>query len=153
MRSRKGARGFRRWSSGGDIVDPSDSSDRLGARIGPRLYLGLLGALSLVACFLPLADHLGYELSELVALAAGLFGGVPGIAAARMERDSSGRALSRALWFSLWALAIPVAVSLLNGVRRPACEPHSVYRLVLLTSHSIFYHEVMIESRVVSRLR
>src|SRR2546430_17708586 len=123
MRSRKGARGFRRWSSGGDIVDPSDSSDRLEARIGPRLSLALLAVLSLVACFLPLADHLGYELSELVALAAGLFGGVPGIAAARMERDSSARALSRALWFSLWALAIPVTLSLLNGVRRPACDP------------------------------
>ena len=54
----------------------------------------ILTVLSLVACFLPLADHLGYELSELVALAAGLFGGVPGIAAARMERDSSARALS-----------------------------------------------------------
>src|SRR5438552_17760801 len=131
MRSRKGARGFRRWSSGGDIVDPSDSSDRLGARIGPRLYLALLALLSLVACFLPLADHLGYELSELVALAAGLFGGVPGIAAARMERDSSARALSRALWFALWALAIPVTLSLLNGVRRPACDPLGGFALYL----------------------
>jgi len=131
MRSRKGARGFRRWSSGGDIVDPSDSSDRLGARIGPRLYLALLAVLSLVACFLPLADHLGYELSELVALAAGLFGGVPGIAAARMERDSSARALSRALWFALWALAIPVTLSLLNGVRRPACDPLGGFALYL----------------------
>src|SRR5213082_3321504 len=122
MRSLNGARGFRRWFSGGDIVDPSDSSDRLGARIGPRLYLALLAMLSLVACFLPLADHLGYELSELVALAAGLFGGIPGIAAARVERDSAARALSRALWFSLWALAIPVALILLNGLRRPVCD-------------------------------
>src|SRR2546430_13458745 len=121
MRSRKGARGFRRWSSGGDIVDPSDSSDRLGARIGPRLYLALLAVLSVVACFLPLADHLGYELSELVALAAGLFGGVPGVAAARLEQVSSTRALSRALWFSLSALAIPLAIILLNGLRRPVC--------------------------------
>src|SRR3989475_6142411 len=131
MRSRNGARGWRRRSSGGDIVDPSDSSDRLGARIGPRLYLALLAVLSLVACFLPLADHLGYELSELVALAAGLFGGVPGIAAARMERDSSARALSRALWFSLWALAIPVALILLNGVRRPTCDPVGGFALYL----------------------
>src|SRR5207253_491388 len=83
--------------SGGDIEDQSDSSDRVGARIGPRLYLALLATLSLAACFLPLADHLGYELSELMALAAGLFGGAPGIAAARMERDSSTRALSPAL--------------------------------------------------------
>src|SRR5438094_1672679 len=131
MRSRKGARGFRRWSSGGDIEDQSDSSDRVGARIGPRLYLALLATLSLAACFLPLADHLGYELSEMVALAAGLFGGAPGIAAARLERDSSTRALSRALWFSLWALAIPVTLSLLNGVRRPACDPLGGFALYL----------------------
>ena len=99
------------------------SSDRIGARLGPRLYVVLLGFLSLVACFLPLADHLGYELSELIAFAAGLFGAVPGIAAARLERESAGRALSRALWFSLQALAIPLAVILLNGLRRPVCDP------------------------------
>src|SRR5437762_8176521 len=131
MRSRRGARGWRRRSSGGGIVDQSDSSGRIGARTGPRLYLGLLSLLSLAACFLPLADHLGYELSELVALAAGLFGGIPGIAAARMERDSSTRALSRALWFSLWALAIPVALILLNGVRRPTCDPVGGFALYL----------------------
>src|SRR5689334_21579706 len=123
MRRRTGARGFMRTSSGGGIAEQSDSSGRIGARTGPRLYLALLLALSLVACFLPLADHLGYELSELVALAAGLFGGIPGIAAARMERESSTRALARGLWFSLSALAIPVAVILLNGVRRPVCDP------------------------------
>src|SRR5882762_7873983 len=131
MRSRSGARGWRRRSSGGGIVDQSDSSGRIGARTGPRLYLALLCLLSLVACFLPLADHLGYELSELIALAAGLFGGVPGIAAARMERDSSTRALSRGLWFSLWALAIPVALILLNGVRRPTCDPVGGFALYL----------------------
>jgi len=87
--------------------------------------------LSLAACFLPLADHLGYELSELVALAAGLFGGAPGIAAARMERDSSTRALSRALWFSLWALAVPVAMILLNAIRRPACDPLGGFAMYL----------------------
>ncbi|HET7784655.1 MAG TPA: hypothetical protein VFL36_01670 [Myxococcales bacterium] len=59
----------------------------------------------------------------MVALAAGLFGGAPGIAAARTERESSTRALSRALWFSLWALAIPLCIILVNGLRRPACDP------------------------------
>src|SRR2546429_1319651 len=97
---------------GGAIATQSDRAGSIGARIGPRLYLALLAVLSLVACFLPLADHLGYELSELVALAAGLFCGVPGIAAARMERDSSARALSRALWVSLLALALPLTLSL-----------------------------------------
>ena len=79
--------------------------------------------LSLVACFLPLADHLGYELSELVAIAAGTLGAAPGIAAARTETESSTRALARAVWFSLWALALPLAIILLNAVRRPACDP------------------------------
>jgi len=99
--------------------------------LGPRLYLALLAVLSLAACFLPLLDHLGYELSELVALAAGLFGGIPGIAAARMERESSTRALSRALWFSLWALGIPLTLLLLNGLRRPACDPLGGFTLYL----------------------
>src|SRR5689334_18205093 len=89
---------------------------------GPRLYLALLGALGLVCCFLPLADHLGYESSELVALAAGAFGAAPGIAAARSEMDSSTRALGRALWFSVWALALPAGLLFLNGVHRPACD-------------------------------
>src|SRR2546430_3659755 len=131
MRSRRGARGWRRRSSGGGIVDQSDSSGRIGARTGPRLYLALLSLLSLAACFLPLADHLGYELSELVALTAGLFGGVPGVAAARMEHESSTRALSRALWFSLWALGIPVGIILLNGLRRPICDPLGGFALYL----------------------
>src|SRR3954462_2805168 len=131
MRSFKVARWLRRRSSGGDIAEHSDSSGRIGARLGPRLYLALLVALSLTACFLPLADHLGYELSELIALAAGLFGGAPGIAAARMERDASTRALARSLWFSLWALAIPVGVILLNGLRRPVCDPLGGFAMYL----------------------
>src|SRR2546427_2630856 len=131
MRSRTGARWLWRRSSGGDIEDQSDSSDRVGAGIGPRLYLALLATLSLAACFLPLADHLGYELSEMVALAAGLFGGAPGIAAARLERDPSTRALSRALWFSLWALTIPLAMILLNAIRRPACDPLGGFAMYL----------------------
>jgi tetratricopeptide (TPR) repeat protein len=130
MRRRTDALGLRR-SAGGGIDDQSDSSGRIGARTGPRLYLVVLGVLALAACFLPLADHLGYELSELVALAAGLFGGIPGIAAARMERDSAARALSRALWFGLWALGIPLALILLNGVHRPACEPLGGFALYL----------------------
>jgi hypothetical protein len=95
----------------------------LGARAGPRLYLAALAVLSIVACFLPLADHLGYESSELTALAAGLFGAAPGIAAARLEEGSAARALARALGFGLAALAIPIALLLLNGLRRPACDP------------------------------
>ncbi|TMA27820.1 MAG: hypothetical protein E6J78_09125 [Deltaproteobacteria bacterium] len=104
-----------------------EGASALWQRRGPRLYLFALFLLALVACFLPLADHLGYELSELVALAAGLFGAAPGVAAARMERElaapSPARAARRALCFGLCALAVPVLVILLNGLRRPACEP------------------------------
>jgi len=114
---------------GGGIADQSDRGGSISARTGPRLYLALLAALSIAACFLPLADHLGYELSQLVALAAGLFGGAPGIAAARTEEGSSGRALARASWFSLFALAIPLAVIGMNGLRRPACDPASGFIL------------------------
>lgn len=80
---------------------------------------GLL-LLSIAAAFLPLADHLGYESAELVALYAGLLGAVPGVAAARV---SPANALRRALPFALFALLVPVAVLLLNGLRRPVCDP------------------------------
>src|SRR4051812_46935656 len=110
---------------GGGIPDQSDSTASLWARPGPRAYLALLAVVSLVACFLPLADHLGYELSEMIALVAGIAGAAPGIAAARLETASSTRALARAVWFSVWGLAIPLAIILLNGVRRPACDPAS----------------------------
>src|SRR5205807_4862560 len=114
------------------VRQPPPAAASLWARRWPRIYLAGLAALALVACFLPLADHLGYELAELVALAAGALGAAPGIAAARLERDSSTRALSRALWFGLWALAIPLGIILLNGLRRPACDPFAALPLYLL---------------------
>jgi len=42
------------------------------------VYAAALVAVSLCAAFLPLADHLGYEFAELIALFAGLFGPRPG---------------------------------------------------------------------------
>ncbi len=98
---------------------------------GPRLYLLGLVALSITACFLPLADHVGYELAELVALYAGLFGAAPGVAAARAQRlrqregrsASGATALIDAQIFALASLLIPLVLILLNGVRRPACAP------------------------------
>ncbi len=108
--------------SGARLLGREGSGNRLLERRGPRAYLAGLALLSVAAAFLPLADHLGYEAAELVALYAGLFGAAPGIAAARLERAPS-RALARALPFALFALALPVAVLLLNGLRRPACDP------------------------------
>src|SRR5882672_10767653 len=104
-----GARALERRSSGrgrspgGGIPSQSDSTGLPGAREllqrrGPRVYLAGLALLSIAACFLPLADHLGYELSELVALYAGMFGAAVGVAAARVE-SSPPRAVLRAFWF------------------------------------------------------
>src|SRR5919202_2170509 len=94
---------------------------------GAWAYVALLTTLSLVAAFLPLTDHLGYELAELVALAAGLFGAAPGVAAARLERSSAdgdaARALLRGVSCAVLTLAVPVAIILLNGLRRPPCDP------------------------------
>src|SRR5947208_9894696 len=85
-----GSRGaLRRSASEGLIPSQDDSTPRESASVPGRraraVYAGALAAVSLCAAFLPLADHLGYELAELIALFAGLFGAVPGIAAARAE--------------------------------------------------------------------
>jgi hypothetical protein len=89
--------------------------------------VAILAAVSALCAFLPLADHLGYELAEAIALCAGLFGAAPGIAAARAERGrpdpDAARALAVGVLAALAALAVPVALILLNGLRRPACDP------------------------------
>jgi hypothetical protein len=106
---------------------PASGWRELCARRGTWAYVAALAAVSVVAAFLPLADHLGYELSEMVALCAGLLGAAPGIAAARTElsrgEGRATRALSRGAIVGVGALAIPVAVILLNALRRPACDP------------------------------
>src|SRR3954447_17456317 len=85
-----GSRGaLRRSASEGFIPSQNDSTAREAASVPGRraraVYAGALAAVSLCAAFLPLADHLGYEFAELVALFAGLFGAAPGIAAARAQ--------------------------------------------------------------------
>ena len=97
-------------------------------RLGARVYLAALVVVGAAACFAPLADHLGYELAELIALTAGALGAAPGVAAARRELDEgpdgrASRALGSALALAIAGLAIPVVLVLLNGLRRPACEP------------------------------
>jgi hypothetical protein len=92
-----------------------------------QVYLALLAAVTLCAAFLPLSDHLGYELAEVIALCAGLFGAAPGVAAARAElwrNDADAlHAFGVALGGACAALALPLAIILLNGLRRPACDP------------------------------
>jgi hypothetical protein len=81
----------------------------------------VLATAAVAACFLPLADHVGYELSEVVALLVGLFGGIPGISAARTSKPPL--ALQRAISFVLFSLLLPLGIILLNSLRRPACDP------------------------------
>ncbi|HEY2028589.1 MAG TPA: hypothetical protein VGH20_05215 [Myxococcales bacterium] len=100
-----------------------DDSVPLGGRMWPRLYLAGLTTLAVACCILPLADHLGYELSELVALYVGAFGGIAGVSAARTSKPAL--ALRRAVKFDLLSLLLPLAIILLNGLRRPACDPLS----------------------------
>ncbi len=88
-----GPRGAARRSEGEVISGQHDKTQSTAAsrwrelcrRGGMWAYVALLGAVSAVCAFLPLADHLGYELAEVVALCAGLFGAAPGVAAARAE--------------------------------------------------------------------
>src|SRR5207237_5872623 len=85
-----GPRGaLRRSALEGSIPSQDDSTPREAASVPGRraraVYAGILAAVSLCAAFLPLADHLGYEFAELIALFAGLFGAAPGIAASRIE--------------------------------------------------------------------
>ncbi len=75
-----------------------------------------------------LTDHLGYELAEAIALLAGSAGAALGIGAARRLREapsqaSPGRTLSAALLLSQLVLLLPIALALLDGVRRPICDP------------------------------
>jgi hypothetical protein len=95
---------------------------------GPLLYLATLAVLTLAGWAFPLTDHLGYELSESIALAAGLFGAAIGVSASRKARDAGGMAasarhLGAAIFLSQAWLLVPIALALLDGVRRPVCDP------------------------------
>src|SRR6266851_6136853 len=130
-----GPRGAARRSEGEVISGQHDKTPSMAAsrwrelwrRRGTWAYVALLAAVSAVCAFLPLADHLGYELAEVVALCAGLFGAAPGVAAARAEASrpdaDAARATATAVLLGLSALAVPVALILLNALRRPACDP------------------------------
>ena len=128
----------------------------LARRRGPRVHLALLGLGAALAAFAPLADHLGYELAEWLALLSGSAGLATGVAAARIaigtgsQTPASGSlalpgpapagappvapldALGAALLWNAAALLLPIGVILLNGLRRPVCDPLSGLLLVLL---------------------
>src|SRR5215470_3357346 len=147
-----GPRGVARRSEGVVIAGEHDKPPRaiasrwrvLWRRRGPWAYVALLLAVSAVCAFLPLLDHLGYELAEFVALCAGAFGAAPGVAAARAEIErneaDAARALGTAVLAGLAALAVPPALILLNGLRRPVCDPLAglVLYLALAVPSAVF---------------
>ncbi|MBS2023993.1 MAG: hypothetical protein JST92_16435, partial [Deltaproteobacteria bacterium] len=114
----------------------------LKARLGglPRavlLHLLLVVLVPVAVAFAPLADHLSYEFAELMALVFGSTGGAVGLLVGRrsllagsslpapgLRGLSPARAASfPALRVTLGSLAVPVALILLNGLRRPVCDP------------------------------
>jgi hypothetical protein len=109
---------------------------RLAARIRewPALsfWLAANAALGAIACFVPLLETLGYELSLAAALVSSLGAGhvaatiAPRIRAGKAPPLGSGapvpRLYARALAAGLSTLAAPLAFSLLNGLRVPPCN-------------------------------
>jgi hypothetical protein len=95
---------------------------------GGRALLAAFAVAGLVAAFLPLADHLGFELALLLCIVSALVAPAVGVAAMRLElrrpedeRRPVAAAIAAAV-FSVAALLIPAALILLNGLRRPVCD-------------------------------
>lgn len=86
-------------------------------------------AVAIVCAFLPLADHLGFEFAAAVTLANAIVAPFVGFAAMRIERSVDAeqrrpaRAAAHAGLFAVAALIVPTLLILLNGVRRPLCDP------------------------------
>jgi hypothetical protein len=86
---------------------------------------------AVVCAFLPLADHIGFELAGGLTIVAALFTPWVGVAAVRLERlrsrsdRSQGLAAAAAASWSVFLLVVPVGIIFLNGLRRPSCDPSS----------------------------
>lgn len=101
----------------------------LSASRGGRSLVGTFGLVAVVAAFLPLADHLGFELALALTIASAVAAPAVGVAALRLElsRPGPGRrpvlAAFAAALFAMLALVVPTLLILLNGLRRPVCDP------------------------------
>jgi hypothetical protein len=112
----------------------SDLLDRLlllpGTRGGVALFIAYVLA-AIVCCFLPLADHIGFELAAVLTILAALIAPAVGAAAIRLDRPrprgdrSPARAAASAGLYAILLLVFPIGILLLNAVRRPSCEPIS----------------------------
>ncbi len=94
-----------------------------------RALIAIDAAAALMCAVLPLADHLGYEFAEVLTLVNAIAAPFVGLAAMRIDeavgkdRRRPARAAAQAGLFAVGALIVPVLLILLNGVRRPLCEP------------------------------
>lgn len=93
-----------------------------------KVLLGAYIVMAIACAFLPLADHIGYEFAVALTIVAALFSPAVGFAAMRREMAAAtikrpARAAAYAGAFAVAALLVPVAIILLNGVRRPLCDP------------------------------
>ncbi len=98
---------------------------------GGRAVLFAYALTALVAAFLPLADHLGFELALALEIVAALVAPAAGVAAMRLDRSRPAaerrpmRAAVAAATFSGVVLLVPTVLILLNGLRRPVCDATS----------------------------
>lgn len=99
---------------------------------GWAFWLAAVAAAGAVACFLPLLEVLGYELSLAISLVASLGAGHlaaslgPRLRAGAWVPGGGGASIpslyGRALAVGLSLLAVPLALSLANGLRVPPCN-------------------------------
>lgn len=126
----------RRTATAGDVLDRVLSL--LGTRGGGAVLLVDI-LVALVCAFIPLADHLGFEFAAVLTIANALVAPAAGAAAVREERvrprndRSFGVAAASAGVYCVILLLVPALLILLNGVRRPTCDPLSgaVWLLIL----------------------
>jgi hypothetical protein len=94
-----------------------------------RVLLAAYAAAAIACAFHPLFDHLGFEFAFVVTIVAALFAPAAGAAVMRqalsdgVARRRPARAAAVAGALCVAALALPTLIILLNGVRRPSCEP------------------------------
>jgi tetratricopeptide (TPR) repeat protein/MFS family permease len=104
-----------------------------------KFVLGAYALAAIVCAFLPLADHLGFELAAALTLVAAVVAPCVGFGAMRLELQvrpeerRPARAAAIAGLVAVLGLAVPVLLILLNGLRRPLCDPvaGSVWMLIL----------------------
>lgn len=103
-------------------------------------------AVAIVCAFLPLADHLGFEFAAALTLANAIVAPFVGFAAMRIERSVAAehrrpaRAAAHAGLFAVAVLIVPTLLILLNGLRRPLCDPVAGAAWMLLLPAPIAFH-------------